>query len=759
MEEIIEIPIPTIELINNHFSDVYLYVDIGDFKRKIESFFKQYINNIIDDFKLELITDFIRKYIFQFLRPDLLKENQEVYKKHYLNFLLILDYINDNFKKELISNTFYNGPFLFNIEEIQNNFHISDDTGNCAFTSIFMYFYENYKNEYNPIFNLIFKDIYSIFGQFQKISFDQKTHFDIMKINNFDMLLYIILSTFVFLRTYFITYNSFSLIQFNNFLNTFFILGDFKSHQDLLPNISINYFEYSDVHWINAKSYKITYKENEGYYWPISEFDACLLPIVAKVIIIYPALNVKHLIVIKFDKMNEIMQIYDPITRPYSIKYKHIKTNEFNGYYLPLEVNQRPTFKLFQIGTDNEIEISPLYDSFLDTFIPNLESYTDADKLNLFLIDCNLKDPILRMNIEIPTNEDKILKYSYLFSNNDELEDSYFQIKKLNRNTDNEIDNNDFDTWLNNMFIKITNINQFKSENDHKLIIEKLIRSRSNSRDRYRNHDNYDRRNRHDYNRYDSHRRDYSRYDRHRYDDNYKRDSHDDSRHNRHRYDDYNRYDSHRRNYNSYDDYRYDDYNELDDKKYNSYYKPQKGGNQFYQISNLTAYENFITCCNNIIKKDIITNDINNNKIDSETCKKIINSIINNHFYLSNENFILQIDDYMYYKNGIFIKLIKQKIKTHDQKEQLSVYSIDENNKITFKELIIDNSINEHEFNFVADYLFSKGLIQNQLLGSSKKNNIIILFIILLILIIIIIIIVSLIIKICVKNTNPKIKL
>ena len=92
MEEIPEIEInpASIEVIKNYFSEITKYVDINEFNLKIQSFFKEHI--VYDDIvknsdwvKVELITDFIRKYIFLFLRPDLLEKNREDYKKHYLS--------------------------------------------------------------------------------------------------------------------------------------------------------------------------------------------------------------------------------------------------------------------------------------------------------------------------------------------------------------------------------------------------------------------------------------------------------------------------------------------------------------------------------------------------------------------------------------------------------------------------------------------------------------------------------------------------
>ena len=109
----------------------------------------------------------------------------------------------------------------------------------------------------------------------------------------------------------------------------------------------------------------------------------------------------------------------------------------------------------------------------------------------------------------------------------------------------------------------------------------------------------------------------------------------------------------------------------------------------------------------------------------------------------------------MYYKNSIFIKLVKQQIKKDGDNNYLSVYFVNINDEITFKDIAIVYAINDFESNFIYNYLSSKQFIQNPLYGSYKKyniNNVSILFIILLILIITIIII-SLIVKIrCNKN-------
>ena len=190
----------------------------GNIKKEITTFedLFQYADDktIFDycDACIKNFANFMMAYCVYFLNNSIDK-NSIYYKLAYYGFIQLivhfnsLDYILDR-------NTNFNIHVLSDNTEIAANFHQS---GACYFHSILMYFYYQ---DYNPIKNLIYKDIKKMFNMENSIIFSM--------LNELQLLPYLWLASIVFWREFGIGYYSFTNIFYNKFLNMFSWYGKFN---------------------------------------------------------------------------------------------------------------------------------------------------------------------------------------------------------------------------------------------------------------------------------------------------------------------------------------------------------------------------------------------------------------------------------------------------------------------------------------------------------------------------------------------------
>lgn len=208
---------------------------------------------IVEDFATLIIL-----YCSRFLNNSINKDSIK-YKLSYYGLITLINKFNS--LRQLL-----NPVTMYNIHIIPHNsslHHITQQTGACYLHSILMYFHEQ---QFNPIFNLIIKDIRKVFGNINgNIVTFMGENINVNFIYELSMLPYLWLSSVIMWREFGIGYYPTTKIFYNKFLNAFSWFGAYKDINISIPEID-NYKiksqtnEYSEMQQYISRSLFVEYK-------------------------------------------------------------------------------------------------------------------------------------------------------------------------------------------------------------------------------------------------------------------------------------------------------------------------------------------------------------------------------------------------------------------------------------------------------------------------------------------------------------------
>ena len=420
-----------------NFDDLFQYAD--------DETISEYCGLCIKNF-----ANFMMAYCVYFLNNSIDK-NSIYYKLAYYGFIQLIVHFN-SLDYVLDHNTDFNIHVLSDNREITERFY---QEGACYFHSILMYFYFQ---DYNPIKNLIYKDIKKIFNMENSVI--------VSMINGLQLLPYLWLASVVFWREFGIGYYSLTNIFYNKFLNMFSWYGGFfdrtyyKPTQNGNQKIDMkidNLITCSTINEYTSRQFDVEYKTTTdetttGLYIYLSFRDFKFTFNNALSVTINFDGDRAHAIVMDFyQKYNSSPirgRIYDSNygveNFECSFNYKY-NTNVEHCWYI--FIKSTPIIKRY---FDRPVEYIRTTNLFMNYFTFKLEDIHLQNRVLFNILDCNLDNNIITY------------QQTKLYNDNDLI----IELKKINETFLPKMKNSLANAYNNITWLKIVNGNQFEIKYD-----------------------------------------------------------------------------------------------------------------------------------------------------------------------------------------------------------------------------------------------------------------------------------------------------
>jgi hypothetical protein len=344
---------------------------------------------IVEDFATLMIL-----YCSRFLNNSVNKDSIK-YKLSYYG-LITLIYKFNSLSQLLNPVTMYNIHILPHNSSLR---HITQQTGACYLHSILMYFHEQ---QFNPIFDLIVKDIRKVFGNINGNMVNFMTeNININFIYNLSILPYLWLSSVVMWREFGIGYYPTTKIFYNKFLNIFSWFGAYKDVDVSIPEID-NYKiktqtnESSEMQQYVSKSLFVEYKntlnmETRGVYIYLNGYTGkCLFNGPVSITISYVN-NVGHAIVLDIKKQFNAAplngRIFDSNTGINDFECSLI----YNGGLYKLFIKETPIIKENFDKPIKYIRVTNIFNNYLTYALDPQKN----SNVMFSVLDCDLNNNIV----------------------------------------------------------------------------------------------------------------------------------------------------------------------------------------------------------------------------------------------------------------------------------------------------------------------------------------------------------------------------